>query len=265
MSIVSGVRWKHLTAVIAIIALLMCLLLVRNYTSSSFRERIKQSVVLSSMSSILDSNSGPSTCVRSRPCQYSDRVDLRIIVLTLNRSTSLLKLLESLDVLELDGHSAALEIWIDRQRRTDKVDERTVKVASEFQWSRGPSHVHVHTTHVGIYGQWIDTWRPHDDSNDELALILEDDLSISKYAYRWVRAVYRAYSHRADFAAASVTGYQSVTLSDRRPQRQLSGPKNHTVLMYKGFSSWGLAPKPLQWRRFQVDMSCPSMLTVYRR
>ena len=211
------------------------------------------------MSSILERNTGSSECVQTRPCQYSDRVDLGIIVLTLNRSTSLLKLLESLDVVELDGHSAALEIWIDRQRRTDKVDERTVKVASEFQWSRGSSHVHVHTTHVGIYGQWIDTWRPHDDSNDELALILEDDLSISKYAYRLVRAVYRAYSHRADFAGAS------VTLSDRRPQRQLSGPKNHTVLMYKGFSSWGLAPKPLQWRRFQVGMSCPSMLTVYRR
>ena len=191
-------------------------------------------------------------CEPERPCVYSDTVQLRVIVVTYNRPSSLLKLFECLDSLELDGHSAALEIWIDRQRRTDKVDERTVKVASEFQWSRGSTRVHVHTTHVGIYGQWIDTWRPHDDSNDELALILEDDLSISKYAYRWVRAVFRAYSQRADFAGASLTSHQMVILS-ARPKGRLAGPSNHTVMMYKCFGTWGFAPKPLHWRRFQVS------------
>jgi len=143
---------------------------------------------------------------------------------------------------------------------TNKPDVRTVKVASEFQWSRGPTRVHVHPTHVGIYGQWIDTWRPHDDSSDELALLLEDDLSISKYAYRWVRAVYRAYSNRTDFAGASM--YQCKTLSARRSLAPLFGPKNDTVFMYKGFSSWGFAPKPRHWRRFQVGAYafCSSVL-----
>jgi len=78
-----------------------------------------------------------------------------------------------------------------------------VQKASEFKWSQGPSRVHIQKAHVGIYGQWIDTWRPHDDADDELALFLEDDCSISKYAYRWICVVFRADGHRRDFAGAS--------------------------------------------------------------
>jgi len=191
------------------------------------------------------------SCQPGRPCSYNDKVDLRVIVLTYNRSFTLLKLLETVDALELDRQSAALEIWIDRDRKTGTVDAETVKVASKFKWRGGPTRVHIHRAHVGIYGQWIDTWRPRDDSDDELALFLEDDSSVSKYAYRWIRAVFHTYSHRIDFAGASLTSYQRKTFSDKLI-KDLAGPKNHTVMMYKGFESWGFAPKPKQWIKFQV-------------
>ena len=245
-----SVRWKQFRAAIAITTFSLCFSFILSSARNTFSTS-KRSAILSSTSSLV--------CGQEQPCEYRDQVDLRIIVLTLKRPTSLLKLLQSLDVLELDEQSSALEIWIDRSRVTNKPDVRTVKVASEFQWSRGPTRVHVHPTHVGIYGQWINTWRPHDDSNDELALILEDDLSISKYAYRWLRSVYRAYSNRTDFAGASVTGYQCKTLSARRSYALLTGPKNDTVFMYKGFSSWGFVPKPRHWRRFQVGPLCLSI------
>ena len=187
----------------------------------------------------------------SSSCLYSDSVDLRLIIMTYNRPSSLQKLLKSLEMLELDGRSAALEIWIDRNQNTGAVSKRTIEVASDFKWNRGPSRVHIHTTHVGIYGQWIDTWCPHNDSDNEIAILLEDDLSVSKYAYRWTHAVFRAYSHRTDFAGVSLAGYQFKTLSEK-PKRHLAGPKNHTVIMYKYFSTWGFAPKPFHWRHFQV-------------
>jgi len=82
------------------------------------------------------------SCATGRPCTYSDVVDLRVIVITLNRPDSLSKLLRSLDTLVLDGHRAALEIWIDRDR-TNRVDQRTTKVASAFRWRVGPTRVHV--------------------------------------------------------------------------------------------------------------------------
>ena len=242
-----SVRWKHI-----IIALLLLFFLFFNLSLRTPRETDKPPVDLSTTSlPPLSTSNVVTSCGREHPCTYMNKVDFRIIVTTYNRPTSLLKLFKSIEMLVLDSHSAALEIWIDRNRKTGEVDNNTVKAASEFYWSRGPTRVHVHSQHVGIYGQWIDTWRPPDESDDELALILEDDLSISMYAYRWVRAVFRAYSHRVDFAGASLTSHQMTILSPR-PKGRLAGPQNHTAIMYKCFGTWGFAPKPMHWRRFQV-------------
>ena len=82
------------------------------------------------------------SCVTGRPCVYSDVVDFRAIVITFNRADSLSKLLRSLDTLVLDGQRAALEIWIDRDRK-NSVDQRTLKVASTFNWTGGHTRVHV--------------------------------------------------------------------------------------------------------------------------
>jgi len=100
-------------------------------------------------------------------------------------------------------------------------------------------------------GQWINTWRPLDDSDAEIGLILEDDMSVSPYAYRWLRAVHNAYGHRSDFAGATIQSDKIYTLSDR-PKAPVAAPKSDTVVMYKCLGTWGWSPKPLHWRRFQV-------------
>ena len=100
-------------------------------------------------------------------------------------------------------------------------------------------------------GQWIDTWRPRDDSDAELAVILEDDISVSPYAYRWLRAVHRAYHNRTDFVGATLTSDQ-MSILHSSPKGPLAAPKTDTVLMYKCFGTWGFSPRPLHWRRFQV-------------
>ena len=82
------------------------------------------------------------SCETGRPCTYPDVVDFRVIVITFNRADSLSKLLRSLDTLVLDGHRAALEIWIDRDRKNG-VDQRTFEVASAFNWKGGATRVHV--------------------------------------------------------------------------------------------------------------------------
>ena len=86
--------------------------------------------------------SNVTSCVTGRPCTYLDVVDLRLIVITFNRPQSLLKLLNSLDTLVLDGDKASLEVWIDRDRH-GAVDKQTVEVASSFVWRGGSTRVHV--------------------------------------------------------------------------------------------------------------------------
>ena len=88
------------------------------------------------------SNTNAIWCVTGRPCTYPDVVDLRIIVITFNRSYSLSKLLSSLNSLVLDGDRASLEIWIDRDGKNG-VHQQTLEVASAFKWKGGPTRVHV--------------------------------------------------------------------------------------------------------------------------
>jgi len=101
-------------------------------------------------------------------------------------------------------------------------------------------------------GQWIDTWRPRDDSDAELGIILEDDISVSSYAYRWLLAVHQAYRNRSDFVGTTLNSDEMSILS-ASPKGPLAASKNDTILMYKCFGTWGFAPRPIHWRRFQVS------------
>ena len=160
-------------------------------------------------------------CTAGIPCVYEEEVDLRIIVITHDRKVSVMKLLESLQGLELDGDRAVLEIWID-PKQDGTVHKETLEAVSNFTWLKGPTRVHVQTAHVGIMGQWIDTWRPKnappfqkdpkavEDSPfissyyKEIGLILEDDLNVSTQAYRWLKAVHGKYNGRPDYAGATL-------------------------------------------------------------
>jgi hypothetical protein len=136
----------------------------------------------------------PYRCKPGSPCRHPTTVDVRVIVLTIDRPKSLQKCLNSLDKLELDGHTTSMHIFIDRDKQ-NQTHNATVDVAKSFRWSKGPTIVHLQETHVGLYGQWVDSWRPKAGSN-ELALIIEDDIDVSPYAYRWVRLNHERHGHK---------------------------------------------------------------------
>ena len=182
------------------------------------------------------------------PYQYGEEIDFRIIVITFKRAKSLLVLLESINNIELDGDTGALEIWIDRNKR-GQADNRTVEIATSFHWKNGPTRVHVHRTHVGIYGQWINTWRPKSFTSKEIVLFLEDDMNVSKYCYRWLKRVHTFFETSAIFAGATL---QSDNLKSQAGLlKPLRTPKNHTIFMNKFFGPWGFSPNAAVWTRFQ--------------
>ena len=165
--------------------------------------------------------------------------------MTYNRAESLLKVLNSLDKLELDGATASLEIWIDKPKDKDVVHAPTLKTARDFVWSRGQKRVHVQQRHVGIYGQWIDTWQPR---GNELSLILEDDISVSPFAWRWIKAVHNNFGNRSD-----ILGYtlQSEGVTTAVGGKAINAPKEAKVFMNRQMGSWGFAPHPKVWAEFQ--------------
>ena len=179
-------------------------------------------------------------CRPGVPCEYPEEVDLRIIVIVYNRPDSLRACLNSLQGLVLDGDTARLEIWIDRSKTGD-IHEATMKAACGFKWNRGPSRVHIQKEHVGIYGQWVDTWKPPENSK-ELAIILEDDVDLSKYAYRYLRAAHTRYGLHP--LINGYTLYEGAQESMKNPPDQF--------FLYQRQGTWGFAPHPEIWREFQT-------------
>ena len=218
-----------------------------------------------------------------KPHYYERHVQLRVILLTFNRPGSLRKVLSSLQGLELDGHQAALEIWIDRAT-SGHVDKETLHVASDYCWERGASTVHVHGGHAGEYGQWVNAWKPGNgdvvdtaeilreypswggDSREgpmcglgetssvgcrreteTLALFLSDDVNVSPYAYRWLRAAHVKYGRNPD-----ILGYDlqdKDTMSSGVPRDITDVVFGHTLPGTSGF-----VPHPARWPEFQAWM-----------
>src|SRR6218665_1758996 len=179
---------------------------------------------------------------------FTQEADFRVIVITFNRPQSLRKLLATIDNIELDGDEGCLEIWIDRNKQNE-IDNETVEVANSFRWKQGPTKVYIQKEHAGIYGQWIETWKPQSDDTKEIALILEDDLSVSKYVYRWLKAVHRFYGPSKDFAGATLQ--TDEVFSHDSSHSHIKAQKNETVFMYKCIGTWGFSPKASVWRSFE--------------
>lgn len=190
-------------------------------------------------------------CRTGKPCDmYTDAVDFRIIILSFGRPLLLLKLLETLDNLELDGDTAAIEIWIDVNRE-GRTSEEILDTAKSFKWKKGPVRVHLQTQHAGIAGQWIDTYRPKNISR-EICMILEDDLRVSPMAYRFVKAVHRAMAMAPNFAGVTIQTDERMVFVPNPNGVTLNAPKSDSIFMYKGFGTWGFSPEPELWRNFQV-------------
>ena len=184
--------------------------------------------------------------------EYENRVTLRIIVMTYNRPESLQRCLDSMADLVIDGYSVAMDIWID-QSKSGQVDMKTVRVATSYHWRHGPVTVWIHGRHVGLYGQWINTWRPvmrnGKATDEELALFVEDDVDISPYAFRWLRHLNKVYFNRTDIACYGLQDNNALVSQGKR--KFLNGPKSDTVFLYGIPGTWGMAPHPARWAEFQ--------------
>lgn len=173
---------------------------------------------------------------------------LRLLVLTFDRARSLTRCLESLNAAEYDGRQVVLDIFLDRAR-DGHVHNATLAVARNFSFKHGQSQVHVHSRHVGIYGQWLGTWRVPADNESEIAVFLEDDISVSPFFARWLWRVHAKYD-----LYPAVNGYalqgESTRHAINSEETLLEGPPGESVFLYPVLGTWGFSPNAAPWRRF---------------
>ena len=114
------------------------------------------------------------------------QVDLRIIVIVYNRPRSLKICLNSLNKVDFLGDQVALDIWIDRSKKNGTIHGPTYSVARDFNFIFGDVTVHNQSRHVGIIGQWLDSWQVTKDSK-EIAVIFEDDMTAGPHFWKWLK------------------------------------------------------------------------------
>jgi len=192
----------------------------------------------------------PTTCVTGVPCEYQDELDFRIIVLTYNRPTSLRTCLSHVANLDTLGDRVGVDIWIDRSK-DGKVNNKTIQIAEMFKntWKRGKVTVHIQERHAYIIGQWVDTWRPQENSS-EVALILEDDIDISPLSYKWLKLMDSHFRTVSDVGGYTLQ-MENVNYVKGRHHPVTNTRKTDNVFLYRLLGTWGYSPKPKEWRRFQ--------------
>jgi hypothetical protein len=95
---------------------------------------------------------------------------------------------------------------------------------------------------VGIYGQWVDCWRPTENSN-ELAIILEDDVDLSPWAYKWLKAAYDKYHDLPNIGGYSL--YEGSLPELKEP------PSDKVAFMFRRIGTPAFSPHPKWWGKFQ--------------
>ncbi|KAK3095592.1 hypothetical protein FSP39_016444, partial [Pinctada imbricata] len=180
------------------------------------------------------------------PPPWNKPLDFRIICMVFNRAHSLERLLNSLNTVDYMGAKVLVEVWLDRSRDDGSIDRSTYITASTFNFLHGDIRVHNHTRHVGIYGQWMGTWKPAPVSK-EIAVFLEDDISVSPHLYRWLKNAHQKYDGRKEIAGYSLQGR---SMKHNGAAGNLKAPKGQFCMLYKVVGSWGFSPQRENWLKY---------------
>lgn len=186
------------------------------------------------------------------------RRNFKVVVLTYSRANSLKRCLHSVQKAHYNGDIVDIFIFIDRSIN-GTVDPDVISTGMDSPWSHGSKSVNVWDDHVGLYGQWIDSYLP--ESEDDRAIILEDDIEVSPYYYYWLKGAHEMYSRRND-----IFGYTLTKGRLRADQRvhgntKISVDVDETAYLYLLVGSWGYAPEPKSWKKFRHwfhNVSCNS-------
>lgn len=177
------------------------------------------------------------------------RGPFRIIVLSMNRHWALSRLLSSIAAVDYGQDRVQLDIFVDMQRSTSRHDEKTVKVAREFEWPYGDKRVILHPRPMGLILAWLTCWNA--TSDDERAVMLEDDLEVSPLYYRFLREADDRYQNVEDLAAFSLQRATLIPRDEGYRKIQHGDNHQHSAYLYKLVGTWGFAPRAKHWTRFQ--------------
>ncbi len=173
----------------------------------------------------------------------------RLIVITMDRKSSLQRLLKSAARARYRNACVHMDIWIDRRSENEDLHRGVVRSARSFVCPHGMKRVYIRLLPGGLYQQWLWTW-DLSKHTDEFAVILEDDLELAPVWFEWLVEARRRYGD--DEGVAGFTLQRHLLRSVRNSTSSvLTIPSNTSVYKYQWLGSWGFAPKRHVWEEFR--------------
>jgi len=160
------------------------------------------------------------------------------------------------------GDRVHLEIYIDKPAPladgTEVVEEKqveSVRIAQSFLWPHGDKLVIVRQEHYGLKEQWLNIWFPA--SNDEIAMIIEDDNAVSPVFYKFLKQTLQRYFSSTSEPGTFDPRIFGIMLQNQHfipgryptPPSELLSP-SVSYYRFQQLSTWGPVFFPSHWASF---------------
>lgn len=180
---------------------------------------------------------------------------LNIRVLTMNRPKSLVRLLNSINKNLYQNDSVNLEIFIDTEPFSNKIDEKTLTIAKTFSWRFGKKIVVSNKVNLGLRKQWF-----RKISNSIPVLILEDDLIVADKFYEIIKKSLK-FLKKKNYENIMGIALQTIEIIIKKNNCPYYEPSpciekhvpNNSNFFLSQFSSWGPVVFSEKWNEL-IDM-----------
>lgn len=187
-----------------------------------------------------------------------------IVVLAMNRSGCLGRLLQSIQETDFQGDAVNLDIHFDRGENMADA----LRTAHDFRFRHGQKTITTAVRSLGLAASWYGALDKSSLDAHKKWIILEDDIILSPLWYKWLKAAWKHYHILPNIAGISL---QRQTLIPFQPFQQKQVVNGHDPFLYALVGSIGFSPNPTVWSDFidwvssvnpsVFDINIPELIT----
>ena len=203
----------------------------------------------------------------------NNNIALTIRIITMDRPTSLKRLLASLSNAHYDNDTVHIEFYVDKTNSTSTVDQTqnraVVEIVKAFRWTHGSVQRNFEKQNAGIFKMWVRPFPVDDSRNDDTTtttttttkpflMVLEDDIEVSPFFYSWAKKVLLTYSPHGDdgnLYGFTIQRSQGI-IGTKKGENWVESYHDRNVsrsapfFRYQLLSTWGQIFFPRHWNAF---------------
>lgn len=168
---------------------------------------------------------------------------IAIVTVGYNRPDAMKRLLMSVIEADYGNDCVDLIVSIDRGERRDEIEQ----VAADIPWNHGEKIICKHEERLGLKQHILSCG---DRTKDYAAVVvLEDDLTVSKGFYRYVKSALEKYGDDSRIAGISLYTFQTIPYSTGR---FIADNNGYDAFLMQIAMSWGQCWSKKMWKEFKA-------------